>query len=106
MRPLIDAVPLLGLGRDAIEEKQPLLLLLLHHLSVGKPAAKRDLVELRFGVKLCRGAGAECECGWDCDGREPSAYFDAGNIDATLKFATAGAVTLQLFAAPFTTRAT
>ena len=33
-------------------------------------------------------------------------HFAPGNIDATLRFATAGAVSLQVLAAPLTTRAT
>src|SRR5690348_677865 len=61
VRPLIDAVALLGLGPDAEEEQQALLLLVLHHLAVGEPAALGDLIELRLGVHLRGGAGGNTQ---------------------------------------------
>ena len=105
MRPFIDAVPLPRLRRDPVEEQQALLLLLLHDVAVRESAGGRDLIELGLGVHLSRGACGEREC--RRDRKNPrSPHFAPGNMEETLRFATAGAVTLQLFAAPFTTRFT
>ena len=59
VRPLIDAVSLLGRWSDTEQEKKALLLLFLHDVAKGKSTAERDFIELRFGVQLRRGTGGE-----------------------------------------------
>src|SRR2546423_15626985 len=61
VRPLIDAVPLLRLRRDLVEEEETLLLGLLDHFAVGQPKAHRDLVELRLTMHPRRRASGEGE---------------------------------------------
>jgi hypothetical protein len=106
LRPLVHANSLLSLGRNAVEEEQALLFMLLNNLPVRKAAAQSDFIELRFGVQLSRCAAAEKRGSRNRLKRLQTPHFTPGNIEATLMFATAGALVLQLLAAPLTTWAT